>query len=240
MATSYSFTFRGPHVIEIGVTGSIEALVYSGATAVTPSDGTVSVFLADGTTLVNDETTTGTYEIADSVSAGQSPSSAAWARWAFTIAGATVRATNKVVLTPYVLRNPVNNAALLVRQPTWGAYPAGKTSWQDQLDAVWADTLNRLLVEGYEPHRIRSPYGLSEYLICRTLAVIGQASATYVDDRQAIFDKAGLYMEQAEIEWGRKRLDLDTDDDGSPDLNHAGPPNPSADMSALRKLWFGA
>lgn len=223
MATQYAIALTGPHVIEIGVTSSIEALVYSGASAVTPTSGTVSVFDESGTAIVDAQSTTGTYSVADSVTAALSGSSRYRALWSLTLSGGTVlRAPNRVILTKYILRNPVSNATLLAQQPTWNAYPAGKTSWQDQLDAVWADTLNRLLDEGRNPHEIRNPYGLVPYVRCATLAVVAATRATYVDDLQGMADKQAAYEKCAEAAWANLRLDRDTDGDG--DVDEEGQP----------------
>lgn len=200
------------------MTTSVEALVYSGTSNVTPATGTLTITKADGTAVVDAQSpTNGVYSVASAATTSESAASDWLAVWSYSISSTTVRAPNRVIATKYVLRNPVSNASLLVRQPTWNVYPTGQTSHQNTLDAVWGDTLNRLLDEGRQPHRIRNPYGLAPFVTFESLARIADQRAPYVQDQDVMKEWADRYRGMAEKAWAAMRLDTDDDDDGDVD-----------------------
>lgn len=246
VSSDYLVEVRGPIVLEVGVTAVASVRVEGPLGTTVPSAATVAIY--NGTTEVAaaaaaDIAADGTvsFEIADSVTAGQDPSAAWWALWELTCDGLAVRQPQRIILGGFRLNCPVTTAMLHEIEPTFAdGLPAGQTTWYPQIRAAWNWTLERLLSEEYDPNKVRNSDGLFPTVLAKALALAAELQASYLPNGNRLEAKARLYEAQAETEWDRKRLDTDTDDDGDVDVENAPAPNPSASTDALRQQWFGA
>jgi len=229
VSTLYTIEFRSPHYIEQGVSTTMEAPMYNGASLVAPSSGTVTVYdgsgsevVSAGTVIITNDIATYQFAAADTTSLDVSMDW--WVVWDLVKGLDNIEedfhivSRNQAALCKYILRPTVSNQTILTREPTFTGYPRGETSWQKQISDVYHDTLTRLIEEGREPHRITSPYSLHAYQRAKVLEIVAELQASLaVGGADRWTTKAEMYREMAEAAWLSVRFEYDTDDDGDSD-----------------------
>jgi hypothetical protein len=220
--------------------------VYRDGALVAPSSGTVSVYDADGTAVVDEQAVTVTASIAAySVSAATLPVTLALSdRWRvqWTLAmpdGAThtfIRDAGLVRSRLYPVVADVDLTRLHTELREWLAQD--QTSLQGYRDAAWDAIVLRLLEDGRWPHLILSPWALRGAHIALTLALAFRDYAASSGGSPGKYDAlAAHYAAEYDAAWGRIRLTYDLDKDGLIDDDEQGVSGEPVLMTTVPGNW---
>lgn len=242
--TQYTFRHQGPTQIERGKANTIEVAAYLDGSISAPSSGTVSVYKADGTALVDAQSVTITANKAQyAISAGTLPSTLdlepGWrVEWAL-VMGDTLTHDTRVdaILVRRRLYPPVAALDIYRIQPklnpsATGTLVASGEDHQDQLDEAWTQIMGRLVETGTFPHKIVSPGALRNSMLHLTLSLIYRYMQAISGDSkwERLADKYEAKFEKA---WGHMSFLYDTDDDGEAD-------SATTRRTAARSVWLGS
>lgn len=183
-ATLYTARLIGPEILEAGASNTITCPVYRDGAVVAPTAGTLTVWNASNTKIVDASAVTisssvATYTVTSGMLTGQTNSDGWRFEWSLTIAGSSVvfRRDGSLV---YRRLYPVVTDADLLRSHTdlTRRTPSTETSYQDYLDEAWARIESRLINTGKRPWLIMSPSALRDVHVYLTLALVFRDFAT--------------------------------------------------------------
>jgi len=195
--------------------------LYDGASLSAPSSGTVSVYNASNTAVVDAQAVTitasvATYEV-QTASVSAESFGAGWrVEWSLVMGDTYTHVFREEASLVRVKLHPAaSNADLLRRHPDLASYyPTGESSWDDQIAESWRWLTDKLEGLGRRPALIISPAALRPVhqaaaleLICRLLAGSGS-----LDNSWTVL--AEHYLAERDRAFGDLRFDYDEDDDG--------------------------
>lgn len=243
--TLYTARFELPELIERGRLQTLMCRVYRSGALVAPTSGTVSIYKADGSSVVAAAAVTvassiATYAIAAATTTSLSVEEGWIIEWELTIAGVVSTFRNDAALVRRRLYPVITDADLFLRwkalDPSSATCITSQTTYQDQIDAAWLDIQRRLIRNGNRPNLVMEPSALYEPHLLLVGAMIYEDLASRLNDAyMAISDKQRQHYETA---WRSLQFRYDRDDDGTADsltskraavptvwLNSAGPRN---------------
>lgn len=215
-----------PDLIVRGAAHTIFAPVYLDGALDAPSSGTVSVYNASNTAVVNAQAVTVSGSIAQyDISAGDLTSETlgeGWrVEWSLTMSdGDVLTPRNDAALVRSALWPVISDVDITRRMPsldTSGSTPISTaTNYQGELDEAWTEISLRLIREGNRPNLIMEPSALRECHMALTLAIIfeGRLASRL---QPAYLEQAMAYREMYERAWSSLSFRYDVDDDGQPD-----------------------
>jgi hypothetical protein len=221
----YAARFTGPTLFERGRTNRIECRVYRAGKLAVPTSGTVTVYDATGTVVV-DAASVG---VSDGFAAYDTPTLASstygegWrVAWSLLMPDGTVHLfRNEAMLVRCALAPPATEADLYQRVS--GLDPSGPapiTTLKDYTpygDAAWATICQRLISKGRRPDLIASPSALYEPYVLLWLANVFDDLATRLN--AAYLERAQSYRSQFETAWGGTVLALSYVEDNAIDTS---------------------
>lgn len=221
----YSARLDLPDLIERGRTTTLRCRVYRAGSLATPSSGTVSIYSADETAIVDAQAVTTTSGSATYDVAGATTSSLdledGW-RVVWTLAmpdGRTYDYRNEAALVRHAPAPVVTEQVIYARVPSLnpvGQAPiSARQDYSTTIDEAWTEISTRLLRAGRRPWLVISPSRLREPHLLLTLALVYEDLAGRVNPAHA--EMARSYREQYEQSWARLELVYDYDDDGDAD-----------------------
>lgn len=224
--TLYTARFRSGEEIERGRSQVITCPIYRTGALVAPISGTVSIYKADATAIVNAAPVVITGSVATfTVMAGTTSSlqlEAGWLiEWTLVMtASVTNTFRNDASLVRRTLYPVVTDADLLRRHSDLTALlAAGTTSYQDYLDEAWATIVNRVTAQGRRPYLVIQPSALRDVHLALTLQLIFvdfQTSAGEGGRWQALAEHYGRMYTDA---WAQLRFSYDEADENRVDVN---------------------
>lgn len=239
--TIYSARFVTPERIERGRANLIKCAVYRDGALAEPTSGTVSVWTAAGTSVVDAATVTITSSVAEySIAAATVASLGLEDGWRFEWSlvmpdGITHVFRTDGALVRRALYPPVSDVDLfrlhsdLNPSATDALTPSGWDA-QDYLDEAWAEIDARLVAQGRFPWLILSPSSLRGVHLYGTLERIFRDFSTSAGDGkyQALADHYAAKTAEA---WTLVSLRYDADEDGIADGGR---------KSGKTAIWFGS
>jgi hypothetical protein len=236
-ADTYSARFTLPDLIERGVAGTLRCPMYRSGALVAPSSGTVTVFDASGTAVVDAATATITSSVATyawtpptTLSLGER-----WrVRWSLAMPdGVTHRPENEAALVRARLYCPITEADLYRMEsaldPSGAAPLTSLSSYADKIDEAWTQIQLRLIEAGNRPNLIIGPSSLRQVALDLALSLcfadVGSRVANPVHTETAM-----RYRAAYETAWQRISLTYDTTDTGNTN---------DAKRSPSRSVWLG-
>ena len=235
--TIYSFRMFGPECIERGRDNLVQAPIYLAGALAAPSSGTVSIFDASNTAIVDAAAVT----VADSI-AGYNVTAA-------TIASKALSEDWRIewaLLMPDGVVHTFRRGAALVRRRLYpvatdldllalhsdltALRPANLTSYQDYLDTAGKDIIDMLREVGNFPNLIMSPSAFRRAHVYLTLELISRDFSTSFGDGSKWDLLADTYSAKFEAAYGRLNFQYDVSDDGQADERH---------RAAAPAIWLG-
>jgi len=234
--TLYTARFRSGEEIERGRNQVLTCPIYRAGALVAPLSGTVSIYKADQTALINAAPVTITGSVASYALAGAATTSLqledGWlVEWTLQMS-LTVQNVfrNDAVLCRRTLYPVVTDADLLRRHSDLNQLlAAGTTSYQDYLDEAWATIVNRITSNGRRPFLVIQPSALRDAHLCLTLQLIFLDFQTSAGDGgrwQALAEHYGRAYTEA---WAQLRFTYDESDENKVDT--------STKKSAASQVW---
>lgn len=205
--------------LERGRANVLSCPLYQDGALVVPSAGTVTIYDATNTAVVDAAAVTVsggvatyTYTPAASLDLGEG-----WrVEWRLTVSGAELEVVNDALLVRRGLRPVITDADLFRR---WSALnPAGSapicslSTYQDFIDEAWSAVTTWLRSKGRRPDLIISPSSLREWHLLLTLHLIAQDFRTRLNETYAAL--AEDYKAQAGSARDEISLVYDEDNDG--------------------------
>jgi hypothetical protein len=246
----YTLEARLPEVLIRGRATPLRARVWSGGSQAIPTAATITVRDDSGTAVVDGASAsiasdgTCSYTVgAGLVPTTYSPSNLWQVVWTLTLGGVVRDFVQDCTLARYWPTPRVREQDLVARHEwlprmlrrsgnTLSTYVAG----------AWDTVVRRLIGTGTAPYRILNSGALYEHHLSLSLHRVFRdaAAATGGDGRYA--ELADQYAEEAEAEWRRLRLTIDTDDDGVASPGEEGRPTSGILMTggvpyARRRLY---
>ena len=224
--TRHSVRFSLPHSIVKGQATTLEAPVYLAGALVAPSVGTVTIYDAANTVLVDGASVTITASVATysmlAATVAASTVGPGWrVVWDLTVAALPLVAENDAALVKTLLFCPITDADLFRRVP--GLDPNSSapltlaTDYQTQIDEAWIEIETRLYQEGRRPEWIRSPSSLRAAALWLALSIIFEDLET--QNSAAYEEQAARYLARYESSYSAITALVDTDGDGDPDTD---------------------
>lgn len=220
--TDYTLEATLPEVLIRGRATPIRARVWSGASQSIPTAATVTVRDDTGTAVVDAASATistdGTcsYAVGASiVPTTYSPSNLWQVVWTLTLAGTARDFVQDCTLARYWPTPRVREQDMVARHEWLPRLLKRSTNTlSTYIAGAWSTVVRRLIGTGTAPYRILNSGALYEYHLSLSLSRVfnDAAAASGGDGRYA--ELADKYAEEAEREWRRLRLTIDTDDDG--------------------------
>jgi len=235
--TLYTARFRSGETIERGRNQDLTCPIYRAGALVAPLSGTLTVYRADGTVVVNAAAVTITGSVATYALLGTLTTSLAleegWLlEWTLQMSatvqnvfrqdGALVRRTLYPVVTDADLFRRHSDLPQLLS--------TGTTSYQDYLDEAWATIINRLVAQGRRPYLVIQPSAMRDVHIALTLQLIFldfQTSAGEGGRWQALAEHYGRAYTET---WGQLRFSYDEADENKI--------NPNTKKSGTSTVWL--
>lgn len=235
--TLYTARFRSSETIERGRSQVLQCPVYRAGALVAPTSGTLTIYKADGTAVVNAAAVaiTGsiaTYALADTVTTSLALEEGLLLEWTLVMTPTVTNVfRNDGALCRRTLWPVVTDADLFQRHSDLPALLAsGTTSYQSYLDEAWATITNRLIAQGRRPYLIIQPSALRDVHLALTLQMIWldfQTSAGDGGRYQALAEHYGrMYVEA----WGQLRFSYDESDENKV--------NPNTKKSGTSTVWL--
>lgn len=225
--------------IERGRAQKLKCPAYRDGALAAPSSGTVSVYNAAGTAVVDAQAVTVVSSVAEyDIAAVDTSSESLGLGWriewslvmpdtithTFRVDAGLVRRRLYPVISDIDLKRRHSDLDDL--------RDAGATSYQDFLDEAWQDILDRLAARGSLPFLIMEPGALRRSHLFHTLQLIFLDFSSSVGDGRYL-DLAEQYRKDFEDAWGELRFSYDYDDDGEADKDGQEKDTPHAVM------WLG-
>jgi len=244
--TRYSFRSRGPYQLERAKTNIIKLESRLDNAAAAPASGTVSVYRPDGSALVDAQSVTISSSIAQyTISAGAVPATENYGKgwsveWSLVMPdGVTHDWRGSAALVRRRLLQVISAQDLYELHPdlsptATGSVAASGETWQGQLDAAFADTLDRLIEEGHDPNLIISGYSLRRVLLYETLTLIARHLGSSLPEGNAWQRLEDTYTTLARNAWADASFVKAIEDE---DTN---PADPDTRAPAIGAVWFGA
>ena len=214
--TIWSHTGNAPAYLERATATYLEMRVEADFATTAITGGTVEIFdpagVSLGTTSVS--VTGGKAYLSPTVGAGNAYGSGYSLAWSLTYSGGAIPKIRQSAIVCAVRPwPPVTHAGLLERNPTLTDYPAGKTSWAEQMSQGWYRLISDLApIVGHRIDQILPLSVARDAYLAVCLAYIHEVRATTSGSSAA---------QAAEAAWDayedllkRIRLPVDTDDDG--------------------------
>jgi len=234
---TYSARFTLPDLIERGVAGALRCPMHRSGALVAPSSGTVSVFDASGTAVVDGATATITSSVATypwtpptTLTLGDR-----WrVRWSLAMPdGVTHRPENEAALVRARLYCPITEADLYrvesALDPSGAAPLTSLASYADKIDEAWTQIQLRLIEAGNRPNLVIGPSALRQVVQDLALALCFADVGSRVAN-PAHAETSMRYRAAYEAAWMRLSLTYDTTDTG--DTN-------APKRSPSRSVWLG-
>jgi len=234
---TYSARFTLPDLIERGVAGTLRCPMHRSGALVAPSSGTVSVFDASGTAVVDGATATITSSVATypwtpptTLTLGDR-----WrVRWSLAMPdGVTHRPENEAALVRARLYCPITEADLYrvesALDPSGAAPLTSLASYADKIDEAWTQIQLRLIEAGNRPNLVIGPSALRQVVQDLALALCFADVGSRVAN-PAHAETSMRYRAAYEAAWMRLSLTYDTTDTG--DTN-------APKRSPSRSVWLG-
>lgn len=237
---SYVAAFDGPEEILWKLTTTLTCPVRKGGVVVAPSSGTITVYNAGGTKVVDGAVVTivdgvATYEVTPAMVADETPGAGWWVAWVLVIGGETVEPDNEASLVRRKLYPVLTDQDLFRRVPAldpseadtfWDSDVTNLESWRDE---AWTEIKDRLVEEGVRPALTLSPTAFRRVHRALTLALIFEYLATTLSQEHA--QTGERYRAEFKDAWGDLRFIQDADEDGEPDSTDREP--------AVGTVWLG-
>jgi hypothetical protein len=218
--TEYAPRFSIPEFIERGRDNKITAPVYRNGTLVAPVSGTVSVYKADQTAVVNAAVVTIAGSVASytipAVSIGSLVLEDGWlVEWTLTMPDGVAHVFRRDgALVRRRLYPVIADIDLLRRHRDLGQLrEAGVTSYQDYLDEAFCMIENRLIGGGKRPYLVMSPAAFREAHVCLSLHLIWNDYATSAGDTSRYQQLADSYGQAYENAWQQLTFHYDVTDE---------------------------
>lgn len=223
--TLYTARFLSPEWVERDRANVVKCPVYRNGDKAHPSDGTLTVYNAAGSKVLDGVTVTITsnvaqYSIGSSTLANESLEDGWLFEWSLDMAdGITHTFRNPGGCVRRRLYPVVTDADLLRRHSDLSDIrPSSLTSYQDYIDEAWTHIESRLVGEGQRPYLVMSPSAFREIHVCKTLEFIFLDFSTSAGEGKWM-DLADHYGRLYGIAWNNLTFRYDTDDDGLPDAD---------------------
>lgn len=228
-----------PDYLVQGQDNAISCPLWQDGALVAPTSGTVSVFDASNTAIVDGATATITGSIATyTVTAATLPASLSrgmgWrVEWSLVVSSTTTVYRNSAGLIKSQLAPVVTDADLFRREsaldPSGSAPVSSLSDYQDYIDEAWVTLTGRLAARGSLPHLVMEPSALREPHLLLSLHLIFQDFRTRLSETWT--EKAADYRSQFEKSWDSLAFEYDTADSGQSDGRRK--------RSASPTVWLG-
>lgn len=217
----------------------ISCPLYSQGALVAPTSGTVSVYDASNTAVVDGAPVTITGSVATyTISAATLPSTLSrgmgWrVEWSLTVSGVSTTYRNSAGLVRSRLAPVVTDADLFRREsalnPDGTAPVSSLDTYQDYLDEAWVTIHGRLTGRGNLPHLVMEPTTLREPHLLLTLHLVFQDFRTRLNETWK--EKADEYKAEYKAAWDGLAFEYDSTDSGQSDGRRK--------RSAVNSIWMG-
>lgn len=235
--TLYTARFRSGETIERGRNQDLTCPTYRAGALVAPLSGTITIYRADGTVVVNAAAVAITGSVATYVLLGSVTTSLAleegWLiEWTLQMT-ATVQNVFRqdAALVRRTLYPVVTDADLFRRHSDLPALLAsGATSYQDALDEAWATITNRLVAQGRRPYLIIQPSALRDCHLALTLQIVFTDYQTSAGDGGRWQALAEHYQRMYTEAWNQLRFSYDESDENKV--------NPATKKGGASTVWL--
>lgn len=246
--TNYAPRFSLPEFLERGRDNTITAPVYRNGALVAPTSGTVSIYKADQTAVVN----AAAVSIVGSVATYVVPAATlaplvledGWlCEWALLMPDGVVHTFRRDgALVRRRLYPVISDIDLLRRHRDLGQLrETGVTSYQDYLDEAWCMVEGRLVAGGKRPYLVMSPSAFREAHVCLTLHLVWQDYATSAGDSSRYQQLADSYGQAYENAWGTLSFHYDETDENVVHVDRRNSGSPTLWLgSGGRGAWLGS
>jgi hypothetical protein len=235
--TLFTARFRSGETIERGRNQDLTCPIYRAGALVAPISGTITIYRADGTVVVNAAAVTITGSVATYALLGTVTTSLAleegWLiEWTLQMT-ATVQNVFRqdAALVRRTLYPVVTDVDLFRRHSDLTALLAtGSTSYQDALDEAWATITNRLVAQGRRPYLIIQPSALRDCHLALTLQIVFTDYQTSAGDGGRWQALSEHYQRMYTETWGQLRFSYDESDENKI--------NPNTKKSGTSTVWL--
>ena len=217
----YQVRWRQPAYIERARDTFLEIEVYDDGSISAPSSGTISVYNAAGTAVVDAQSVTiasskANYTITAATVASESFGDDWRVEWTLVMGDTnTYLFRQDAALVRVRLAPVIADADLTARYPDLGSYlDSSLTSWEGFILEAWWDVVGRLESMGRRPYLIVSPEALRPVHLHTTLGLICRSLAGSGDPDNKWHFLADMHERKAEEAWATTTLKYDSDDDG--------------------------
>mgnify|MGYP003641134602 CR=1 FL=1 len=214
--TIWAHTGNAPAYLERGTATYVDMRVEADFATTAITGGAVEIFTPAGASLgsTSVSTSAGTAYLSPTIASSNDYGSGYSLVWSLTYSGGAIpKIRQSAVVCAARPWPPVTHAGLLQRNPTLTDYPAGKTSWAEQMEQAWYRLIADLApIVG---HRIDQVLPLSETrdaYLAACMAYIHEVRATTAGSSAAAAAEAASDAYQDLLK--SIRLPVDTDDDG--------------------------
>ena len=236
--TLYTARFRAPDAIQRGVNQTIACPTYRLGVVATPTSGTVSVYKADQTAVVNAAAVTiapanwATYTITAGTTTSLQLEEGWLIEWTLIMPdGLTHIFRQDAALVRRELAPVVTDADLIRRHSDLPQLLAnGSTTYQDYLDEAWATIMLRLIANGRRPYLVMSPSALRDVHLNYTLHLIFLDFQTSAGDGGRWQALADYYRAAYTEAWGQLSFVYDESDTNKVD--------PTQRKSGSSQVWL--
>lgn len=203
--------FGGPLVIQRAADQTLALVVRDGGGPATISSGTLTVYDANWTAVVDGEDIStavpgeARYALdADEVPVELSLSTEWMSVWSLVIGGTTYEFRRDTVLAYRALKPTVTEADLLDRHHDLRALlPSTRENWQEYLDAAFGQIERRLIADGRRPELIISSWSLFDVHIELTLSNVFRDLETYSTGKGKYAELSDRYRAEYEAHYGQ-------------------------------------
>jgi len=236
--TNYTAHFFGPELIQKGLSANlIKAPIYLDGALVAPASGTVSVFNASNTAVIDAASVTITdsvaqYSIASASVASRSLEDDWMVEWTLAMPDGVSHVFRRTAaLVRRRLYPVITDVDLIALHSDLAALrPATITSYQDYINMAWRDIIDLLREAGNFPQLVMSPTSLRRVHIYLTLELIARDFSTSFGEGSKWDLLADTYAAKFEGAFGRLNFVYDSDDDGDRDADR---------RAAVASIWLG-
>jgi hypothetical protein len=230
LATPYAFRFSaGPALVVRGTNTVVEVKAERDGAAATIAAANYSLVTPGGVALVTTQPGSvsggaASYTVLGTATSGQALAPHYVETWDITIGGQTYTAKRDLALAACLLHCPVADSDLFRERRDLARadfLPADVASWQEYIDAAWADVVDRLVEDGVRYWRIRSPQRLRRPVLCLALRKIMEDLTTRMEAGDKYEADIERWENRYEAAWGRMVLLVDQDEDGVIDAEEA-------------------
>lgn len=228
-----------PDYLVQGQDTTISCPLYQSGSIVEVDSGTVSVYDASNTAVVDGVSATidgngvASYTVLGSLTATKTRGMGWRVEWSLTVDGSTTVYRNSAGLMKSRLFPVVTDADLYRREsaldPNGDAPVSALTTFQDKLDEAFVTLEGKLAGKGNLPHLVMEPTALREPLLFLTLHLIFQDFRTRLNETWK--EKADDYRDQFKASWDGLAFEYDSTDSGQSDGRRK--------RSATPSLWMG-